>query len=35
MKILIKSMDGGIWDAIINVHFVPKHVINTEQWIEV
>lgn len=26
MKIFIESIDQGIWDAIVNSPFIPKHV---------
>jgi len=28
MKIFIESLDRGIWDAIINGPFIPKHIID-------
>ena len=41
MKIFIESIDQGIWDAIINGHYTPKHTIEhvhvdtpRTQWIE-
>jgi len=30
MNIFIQSIDQGIWDAIANGYFVPKHVIDDE-----
>jgi len=28
MKIFIESLDRGIWDAIVNGPFIPKHIVN-------
>jgi len=28
MKIFVESIDRGIWDAIINGPFIPKHETN-------
>jgi len=33
IKILIQTIDQGIWDAIVNRPFVPKHIVNNKQVI--
>jgi len=30
MKIFMKSIDMGIWDVVVNEHFVPMHVVKDE-----
>jgi len=31
MKIFIESIDQGIWDAILNEPYTPKHVVDNKQ----